>query len=68
MNNLHVIGYEDVDGSGRRVPVKQEEMFIWAVVDTATGEVNLENAHFYEDEFHTLVKGYEWRKFKVAPV
>lgn len=66
MNNLHIVNYEDVDGTWMRVT--QEEMFIYAAVEIATGEVYLDDIRFREDQFYTLNKGFEWRKFKVTPV
>jgi len=61
---LHKYEYRQIDGKPQKV--KQETIHIWVPVKTATGEVELDNIHEYDDELEDLADGWEWRKLQIV--
>ena len=62
---LYRIDYQSVDG--KLVEVKTTSLFVWAVVDTETGQVYIDDIKEFDDELKRLSSGYEWRKFRLVP-
>lgn len=58
---LHRHDYENIDG--KMVRVQRDEIYIWAAVNTETGEVDLEDVQQYNDDLRMLDKGWEWKRF-----
>jgi hypothetical protein len=45
-------------------PVKTHDLFVWACINTKTGEVEMTEIRAHEDELDkNLVEGWEWRRF-----
>ena len=50
-------------GQGR---VKTTDLFVWACVNTKTGEVEMEVQAFDDELNENLVEGWEWRRFRLT--
>jgi hypothetical protein len=47
-------------------PVQTPDLFVWACVNTKTGEVEMTEIQPYDDELNeNLVEGWEWRRFRL---
>jgi hypothetical protein len=47
-------------------PVRTPDLFVWACVNTKTGEVEMTGIQPYDDELsENLVEGWEWRRFRL---
>lgn len=55
------------DENGRLVEYREEDFFVWVPVDTKTGEVESFAVRASSDQLPSLIKGSEWRKFKLIP-
>ena len=53
--------------NGMRSRVKSKDLFVWAVVHTESGEVDMTDLTKWEDGQYSLGEGYEWRKFRLVP-
>ena len=62
---LFRVEYRPVDG--RFVKEKSSDLFVWAVVNSDTGEVNVAFIEPWEDKLRKVADGYEWRKFRLVP-
>ena len=62
---LYRVEYRPVDG--RFVKEKSSDLFVWAVVNSDTGEVNVAFIEPWEDKLRKVADGYEWRKFRLVP-
>ena len=62
---LYRTEYQSVDG--RLVEVKTTNLFVWAAIDTETGQVYVDDIKEFDDELKKLSSGYEWRKFRLVP-
>ena len=45
---------------------RSSEIYVWAVVDTETGEVGLDDIHRFDDGLYSLNAPYEWRRFTMT--
>lgn len=51
---------------GKMEPVQTHDLFVWACVNTKTGEVEMAEIQPYDDELNkNLVEGWEWRRFRL---
>ncbi len=51
---------------GKMEPVQTPDLFVWACVNTKTGEVEMTEIQPYDDELNeNLVEGWEWRRFRL---
>ena len=51
---------------GKMEPVQTPDLFVWACVNTKTGEVEMTEIQHYDDELNeNLVEGWEWRRFRL---
>lgn len=51
---------------GRREPMQTPDLFVWACVNTKTGEVEMTDIQPYDDDLNeNLVAGWEWRRFRL---
>jgi hypothetical protein len=50
-----------------RSRVESTDLFVWAVVDSETGEVDMTDLTKWEEGQYSLNPGYEWRKFRLVP-
>jgi hypothetical protein len=57
--------YPVVDG--KIVETKTPDLFVWAAVNTKTGNVDMLNIEPFDDELVELVPGAEWRRFRLVP-
>ncbi len=62
---LFRVDYPVVDGM--RYRTESTDLFVWAVVDTKTGEVDMTDLAVWEEWRYTLNPGYEWRRFRLVP-
>jgi hypothetical protein len=62
---LFRIDYQSVDG--KLAEVRTTSLFVWAAVDTETGQVYVDDIKEFDDELNKLSSGYEWRKFRLFP-
>lgn len=62
--NLFRYDYENIGGYLERV--RKDDIYVWAVTNITTGEVDLETITQYDDELGPLVKGWEWKKFTLT--
>lgn len=47
-------------------PVRTPDLFVWACVNTKTGEVEMTEIQPFDDELSkNLVEGWEWRRFRL---
>ena len=57
------MAFENINGRMERVD--SPDLFVWACVNTKTGEVEME-VQQYDDELNqNLVEGWEWRRFRL---
>jgi len=61
---LFRVDYSSVDGMRSRV--ESTDLFVWAVVHTETGEVDMTDLTKWEEGQYSLNPGYEWRKFRLV--
>jgi hypothetical protein len=57
--------YPVVDG--KIVETQTPDLFVWATVDTKTGNVDITDVQPFDDELDELRPGYEWRRFRLVP-
>ncbi len=58
--------FKNVDGKMESVN-STTDLFVWACVNTKTGEVEMEEVRSYDDELDAdLVEGWEWRRFRLV--
>lgn len=51
---------------GKMELVQTSDLFVWACVNTKTGEVEMTEIQPYDDKLNeNLVKGWEWRRFRL---
>ena len=47
-------------------PVNTPDLFVWACVNTKTGEVDMTEIQPFDDDLNeNLVEGWEWRRFRL---
>jgi hypothetical protein len=57
--------YPVVDGKYQD-GVKSSRLSVWAPVRIATGEVDMDNLHVWDDDLTDLCDGWEWREFVLS--
>jgi len=62
--DLHRYDYKDEGGT--LMKFRSSEIYVWAVVDTETGEVGLDDIHRFDDGLYSLNAPYEWRRFTMT--
>ena len=62
--DLHRYDYKYEDGT--LVKFRSSEVYVWCVVDTETGEVELDDIHRFDDRLFPLDAPYEWRRFTMT--
>ena len=61
--SLWRMAFENINGRMERVD--SPDLFVWACVNTKTGEVEMD-VQLYDDELNqNLVEGWEWRRFRL---
>jgi len=51
---------------GKMEPIQTTDLFVWACVNTKTGEVEMTEIQAYDDDLPgNLVEGWEWRRFRL---
>ncbi len=49
------------------VETKTPDLFVWAIVNTETGEVDVTTVQPFDDELYKPSPPYEWRRFRLVP-
>ena len=61
---LHRFDYENQDG--QMVKVRKDEIYVWAAVNTDTGEVELDDIPIFDDQLSTLNHPWRWERFTLT--
>lgn len=62
--SLFRAAWEERDG--KMEPLQATDLFVWAYVNTKTGEVEMTEIQAFDDDLcGNLVEGWEWRRFRL---
>ena len=62
--SLFRAAWEERDG--KMEPLQATDLFVWACVNTKTGEVEMTEIQAFDDDLcGNLVEGWEWRRFRL---
>lgn len=69
MNNPepHLWRYDYEDQHGKMVPIRSNEVYAWAPVNTKTGQVEMCDLRRYDDSLEKLAEDWEWCRFTLIP-